>query len=96
MYLLFPWLIVNDKEIRMEPGVKRIIDENRENFYFITNEQFLKLKDNKSLLIVTDVDKDYMISVKDYLDEMNSIVVVDHHAEDEHTINTDKKFITKA
>lgn len=87
------YIIVNDKEIKMEPGVKRIIDENRENFYFITNEQFLKLKDDESLLIVTDVNKDYMVSVKDYLDEMNSIIIVDHHAEDENTIKTDKKFI---
>lgn len=87
------YIIVNDKEIRMEPGVKKIIDENRGNFYFITNEQFLKLKDDKSLLIVTDVNKDYLVSVKDYLDEMNSIIIVDHHAEDEHTIDTDNKFI---
>ena len=87
------YIIVNDSAVSMEPGVKKIIDENRDKYFFITNEQFLKLKDNKSLLITTDVNKDYLVSVKDYLDEMNSIVIIDHHIEDEHTIKTDKKFI---
>ena len=87
------YIIVNDLSTSMEPGVKRIIDENRDKFVFINNEQFLKLKNAKSLLITTDVNKDYLVSVKDYLDEMNSIIVIDHHGEDEHTIKTDKKFI---
>ena len=88
------YIIVNDKIIKMEPGVKKIIDDNRDQFDFITNEEFLRLKDSKSLLITTDVNKDYLVSVTDYLDEMNSIVVIDHHAEDEHTIKTNKKYIT--
>ncbi len=88
------YIIVNDKVIKMEPGVKKIIDDNKDQFDFITNEEFLKLKNSKSLLITTDVNKDYLISVTDYLDEMNSVVVIDHHAEDEHTIKTDKKYIT--
>ena len=88
------YIIVNDKIIKMEPGVKKIIDDNRDQYSFITNEEFLKLKDSKSLLITTDVNKDYLVSVTDYLDEMNSIVVIDHHAEDEHTIKTSKKYIT--
>ena len=88
------YIIVDDKVINMEPGVKKILDESRDEYSYITNEQFLKLKDSKSLLITTDVNKDYLVSVKDYLDEMNSIIVIDHHGVDEHTIKTDKKYIT--
>ena len=88
------YIIVNDKVIKMEPGVKKIIDDNRNQFNFITNEEFLRLKNDKSLLITTDVNKDYLISVKDYLDEINSVVIIDHHTEDEHTIKTNKKYIT--
>lgn len=89
------YIIVNDLDTAIEPGVKRIIDENKDKFVFINNEQFLKLKNAKSLLITTDVNKDYLVSVKDYLDEMNSIIIIDHHGEDEHTIKTDKKFILR-
>ena len=39
-------------------------------------------------MIAVDVNKDYLISVKDYLDKFNSIVIIDHHKTDENTIKT--------
>ena len=88
------YIIVDDEESKIEPGVKRIIDENKERFRFIKKEEFEKLVDKKSLLIVADVNKDYMVSVNDSFDKLRSIIVIDHHSEDEHTISTNKKFIS--
>ena len=56
-------------------------------------KNFLNLVDDKSLLIVSDTNKDYMISVGDSLDKFRNIIVLDHHSEDEHTIKTPNKFI---
>ena len=87
------YIIVDDDDTKIESGVKRILDENNSNFTFIKKSDFEKLKDKNSLLIVTDCNKDYSVSVKDYLNEMKSIVIIDHHGQDEQTIKTDKKII---
>lgn len=88
------YIIVDDNELKIEPGVKRIMDEKRGVYPFIKKDNYLNMANKKSLLIVTDVNKDYMISVGDSLDKVGSIIIVDHHTEDIHTIATEKKCIT--
>lgn len=88
------YIIVNDEESKIEPGVKKIIDQSRKSCHFITKKEYLQQANKQSLLIVTDVNKDHMISVGDCLDRVRDIIIIDHHTEDEHTINTVNKFIS--
>lgn len=87
------YIVVNDTDIELEPGVKKIIDDNKIDHNIIGLSRFRELVDNQSSLITTDVNKKNIISVKDYLDVFNDIVIIDHHQETEDTIKTDKKFI---
>ncbi len=87
------YIIVNDADIELEPGVKKIIDDNKEVHNIINLEEFKKLKDKNSILITTDVNKVNRISVKDYLDSFKDIIIIDHHNEDDNTIQTEKKYI---
>ena len=89
------YIIVDDEPSTIEPGVKRIIDENREKVCFIKKASFEQLVDDQSILIVSDVNKDNMISVGDSLNRVKSIIVLDHHSEDEHTIDTPYRFISE-
>ena len=88
------YIVVNDDESRIEPGVKRIIDENRSRFKIIKNDNFLRKVDGKSLLILSDVNKDTMISLGDYLSRVGKVMIIDHHTEDEHTVPTEDKYIS--
>ncbi len=88
------YIIVDDDEIKIEPGVKRIIDSSRDEYNFITRNDFLEKVNNNSLLIVTDVNKINMISVGEDLDIFGHIIVIDHHLEDESTIPTEDRFIS--
>lgn len=88
------YIIVDDSDISLEPGVKKIIDENRKNLNIIDMNAFKKLVSKNSSLIITDTNKDYLIAVKDYLANFKYKVIIDHHAEDEHTVDADYKFIT--
>ena len=88
------YIIVDDEPSKIEPGVKKIIDENKVKHNIINSNTMLSLIENNSLLIVTDVNKDYLISVKDYLEKFNKIIVIDHHEEDENSIKTDNKYIS--
>ena len=71
---------------------KKILDENQGRYSIISQPEFLQLVDDKSLLIVTDTNKRSMISVGEDLDKVGSIIVIDHHTEDETTIPTENKF----
>lgn len=85
------YIVIDD--IILESGVKRIIDSNRDKYSFINKNECLNLLDKKSLLILTDVNANYMISLKNDLDKFNNILIIDHHKESNDTVKTDYRFI---
>jgi len=87
------YIIVNEADDKIEPGVKKILDDHNARFKIINNQEFEELTDENSLLILTDVNKDDRISIGDKLDLVGSIAIIDHHNEDEHTIPTEVTFI---
>lgn len=87
------YIVVNDADINLEPGVKEIIDANRKNFNIIDMNTFKALVNKNSSLIITDTNKEYLVSLRDYLEEFRHKVIIDHHALDEHTIDAEYMFI---
>lgn len=85
------YIVVED--IVLESGVKSIIDNNKETYNFINKEEFKEKVNNKSLLILTDVNAEYMILLKNHLDTINNILIIDHHKESKDTIKTNNKYI---
>lgn len=86
-------IIVNDDELELAPDVKNLIDMNKQQHSIISLAGFHKRMDDSALLIAVDVNKKYLVSVKDDLDRLRSIIVIDHHQEDANTIPTVKKLI---
>ena len=89
------YIIVDDPDVTLEPGVKKIIDQNRSLFKIIKKENFFKKVNDTSLLVVCDVNKKSMISIGDYVSKMNHVIVIDHHSEGEDSIETPNKYITQ-
>ncbi len=87
------YIIVNDDEAKIEPGTKKIIDDNRDLIKFITRGEFLARINEKSLLIITDTNKSNMIAIKDDLDKLNKIFIIDHHETNDYTIDRGTKYI---
>ena len=87
------YIIVNDNDIGLDPGIKKILDENKKIHNIISLEECHSLIDEHSLLIATDVNKKYLVSVKNDLDKFSDILVIDHHEEDKETIPTTKKIV---
>lgn len=85
------YIIVDDQDL--SPGVKKIIEESKSIYKIINKEKYNSLKKDNSLLIMTDVNKDYLISLKDNLNDFNNIVIIDHHKEDKNTVDTNYKYI---
>ena len=85
------YIVVDDKEL--EAGVKKIVENNKNRYSIINNEECLSLVNKKSLLIMTDVNPYYLTSLKDDLDKFKNILIIDHHKETKDTVKTDYKFI---
>lgn len=82
------YIIIDDEPTKIEPGVKKIIDAENDNYRFITRREFQQLADHNSLLIVVDSNKEDMISVGEDLDKVSDVFVIDHHTGNEKTIRT--------
>ena len=88
------FIVINDSLEHIEAGVKKVIDKEKCKIPFINLKKYHELKGEKDLLVTTDVNKKNRVSLIDCLNEFSNIVLIDHHSEDDYTIDSDKKFIT--
>ena len=87
------FIVIDDNYDKIESATRKVLEEVKDDFDFIDADEVKSLLTENSLMIAVDVNKDYLISVKDYLDKFNSIVIIDHHKTDENTIKTPYSFI---
>jgi len=88
------YIIIDDDLDNLDSKVRLIIEKNKECCNMITKEEYKKLVDNDSLLIVTDTNRKYRISVNDDLDKFKNVFIIDHHDLDPTTsINTAYRLI---
>ena len=78
-----PVIVINDR--RFEKGVKKALDSFK-NILCIKRSSKIKVN-NKSLLIIVDTNKEYLLQDPTVLSMFEKVVVVDHHDTNEHTIN---------
>ena len=80
-----PTIIINDR--RLEKGVRKALDDCK-SLYTIKRSSHIKNKINsKSLLIVVDTNKDYLLQDSSLLNNFEKVVVIDHHDTNEQSIN---------
>lgn len=87
------YILYNEQEIKVEPGVKEMIDSTNSTINYINNEEYKKIKSNKDLLITLDVSNKDILPCKDYLNCFKDIIVIDHHTENSHPIETNYSYI---
>ena len=87
------FIVIDDDMQKIEATTKKVIEEIGSDFDIIKANEIPNLITDKSLMIAVDVNKDYLVSTKRYLDDFNDIFVLDHHKTDEHTIKTNNIFI---
>lgn len=87
------YIVIDDLQEKLEPETRKILEDIYGSFEIIKASDVREHITDKSLMIAVDVNKDYLISTRPYLDEFKSILVLDHHKTDEHTIKTQDIFV---
>ena len=85
------YLIINDKKI--EASTKEAMAKVSKNLRIISVKEAEKLINEKSLLVILDVNKPKLMSYRDLLDKFSKIIVIDHHTKTSETIKTPNLFI---
>lgn len=86
-------IILDEDPVKIEPGVKMIIDEAKNNLSIVSLDKYKKMSNKDDLLIACDVNKSYLMSIKNELDNFKSRVIIDHHNEDASTIDAEVKYV---
>lgn len=89
------YILYNDQDIKVEPGVKEMIDSTNSTINYINCEEYKKIRTGKDLLITLDVSNKDILPCKDYLNCFQNIIVIDHHTENRHPIESQYNYILK-
>lgn len=87
------YIVIDDEFSKIEAVTRKVLEVEEKNYRIIKASDVERLTDDKSLLLLVDVNKDNRISVSNYLSQFSDIFVLDHHKTDEHTIKTSNLFI---
>ena len=86
-------IIVDDPIYKIDHGVQLIMDDARKDFSILNRDRYLQVASPDDLFILTDVNKGYLINLKDQITRSDKTIIIDHHNEDAQTIDADDKFI---
>lgn len=79
------YIVIDEDLDNLDSKVRTIIEKNKESSNIITLEQYKKLFNKKSILLVVDTNRTYRVCVKDDLDKFKKVFVIDHHDLDDNT-----------
>ncbi len=85
-------ILVDDPVLKMDQGVKKIIDDNRH--FIIDYKEYLQTKDEEDYFILTDVNKRNLIALKEELLK-EKVLVIDHHNVGTDTLEAEYKYINQ-
>ena len=86
------YIVIDDDLNRLPDKIKETIFSIAKSKSVISLSDVPKLISRKSLLVCTDTNKDYLVSINSFLKFFNDILVIDHHNLDEHSIKTSYTF----
>lgn len=87
------YIIIDD--IKSEPGVKKVLDIMKNSVTFIRSKKIDDLKDDKSLLIVLDTNKEKLVQNPEIIKRIDKIINIDHHDKTKESMNVTLSVIDK-
>lgn len=85
------YLIIDDRDI--ESSTKEALLKVRKTLNIITSKEAYEKLNDKSLLVILDVNKAKLLSDSTIINKFNKIIIIDHHTKTKETINVENVFI---
>ena len=72
----------------MDPGVKKVIDDTKDSFNYITLKEYRDSAKGQDALVIVDTNKPYLLATQYDLGPVGKTFVIDHHETDEFSLKT--------
>ena len=86
-------IIVDDKTYELDRGVQYIIKEAKNEYPIKSKCKYQSDASKDDLFVLTDVNKNYLITCNDLLTNPEKVIVIDHHEDDENTVKSNNLYI---
>ncbi len=86
-------IVVNDPIYKIDSGVQTIINDASSDFSIVNKEKCLRNLTGDDLFILTDVNKSYMVSLSEAMQDKDKVIIIDHHEKDKNTIPASYEYI---
>ena len=80
-----PVIVINDR--KFENGVKKVLDTFKNAFTITRSSKIKESINNKSVLIIVDTNKNYLLQDPALINAFEKVIVIDHHDSNDQTIN---------
>ena len=87
-----PIIVVDDNIKELQRGIQIIMEDVSNDFEIVSRDEYLEMKDDEDVYILTDVNKRGMISIGDVINP-DETIIIDHHNMDDTTIESDATFV---
>ena len=94
------YIIVDDDITKMESGTRKLLRDMAKKYKekdkkspFIKKPVFSKTVDKDSMIFITDTSNRDRICISDSLNKVRNVIIIDHHNENEKTVDADYKYI---
>ena len=88
-----PIIVVDDNIKEMQRGIQIIMEDVSNDFEIVSRDEYLEMKDDEDVYILTDVNKRGMVSIGDSITDPGRTVIIDHHNMDDTTIESDATYV---
>ncbi len=88
-----PYIVVDDQSYSIDRGVQIIMDEAKKTYPIINRDKYLQMRKSSDLIVLVDVNKKYLISLRDDIDEKDRVMIIDHHDSDDSTVLAECEYI---
>ncbi len=86
-------IIMDDKKYEIDRAIKYIIDDMKNEFEIINSCKYKKIISNNDLYVLTDVNQIDRIPIGNLITRKKNTMIIDHHDENEKTIDAKYKYI---
>lgn len=88
-------IVMDDSLLDMNVGIRSVYDSLIEKYTILRSKELTEYRNQNDLLITVDVNKRNLLppDLQDIISTFPRIVVLDHHKEDEMSLQTDDKYI---
>lgn len=87
------YIVMNDPVYEIDSSVTKIVEDCKKDFNIVNLNKYSAVAEDNDCYVLTDVNKSYLVSVRDYLKNPKNIVIIDHHDADQNTVPSANRYI---